>query len=72
MEAITLKDIFYIIGLLTSFLFSYGRITAWKREIEIRLTMVEKQDDKIIDKLDKIADQIADIKEDLSYKQDKQ
>ena len=72
MEAITTKDIVYIIGLLTSFAISYGRITAWKREIDIRLTMVEKQDDKIIDKLDKIADQIADIKEDLSYKQDKE
>ena len=71
MDAITTKDIVFIISLITSFGISYGRITAWKREIDIRLSMVEKQDDKILVKLDKIVDQITDIKENLSYKQDK-
>lgn len=72
MEAITLKDILYVLGLLITIVVGYGKLMAKIRELELRVGMVEKQDDKILIKLDKIADQIADIKEDLSYKQDKQ
>lgn len=41
------------------------------KELEIRLTVVEKQDDVILSKLDKILDEITNIKIDLQNKQDK-
>jgi len=71
MEAVTLKDIFALLGLMITIIIGYGKLMSKIRELELRVGMVEKQDDKILVKLDKIADQIADIKEDLSYKQDK-
>lgn len=72
MDAVTLKDVFALIGLMITIIVGYGKLMSKIKELELRVAMMEKQDDKILMKLDKIADQIADIKEDLSYKQDKQ
>lgn len=41
------------------------------KEVEVRLSMVEKQDEEIYNKLDKIMDAINDIKLDLKDKADK-
>ena len=40
-------------------------------ELETRVMSVEKQDNTILNKLDKIADDLTDIKIDLQNKQDK-
>lgn len=50
----------------------YTRIMVKLKELELRVKMVEKQDDSIMRKLDDMAESINDIKLVLENKQDRQ
>ena len=49
----------------------YVKIMSKIKELEIRISTVEKQDDKILTKLDEIVEKVNEIKIDLQNKQDK-
>ncbi len=50
----------------------YVKLMTKIKELEIRLNSVEKQDDKIINKLDLIAEAISEIKIEMQNKQDRE
>lgn len=49
----------------------YVKVSLKLKELEIRVTMLEKQDDAIVSKLDTIIDHITKLSIDLNNKQDR-
>ena len=50
----------------------YSTISTKLKELELRVNMVERQDDRILNKLDDIAEDLQQIKLDLKDKQDRE
>ncbi len=62
----------FIIAQLVAGIRSYMTIMSKLRELELRVNMVERQDDKIISKLDDLMDSVNEVKLELSNKQNRQ
>ena len=60
-----------VIALAGKLIHQYNIFTNKLRELELRVQIVEKQDDRIPDKLDDIADTLKDVQIELSNKQNK-
>lgn len=61
----------FIIGQFIAGIRSYMTIMSKLRELELRVNMVERQDDKIISKLDDLMDSVQEVKLELSNKQNR-
>ena len=68
---ITPDTILAALTLLFLMIGGYVKIMSKIKELEIRMSTVEKQDDKILTKLDEIVEKVNEIKIDLRNKQDK-
>ena len=68
---ITPDTILAALTLLFLMIGGYVKIMSKIKELEIRISTVEKQDDKILTKLDEIVEKVNEIKIDLQNKQDK-
>lgn len=68
MERIPVETIIAIMGLAGAMIGGYVKLMTKIKELEIRLAQVEKQDDKILEKLESIAEDIGDIKIEMQNK----
>ena len=71
MEHLTVMEIIAFLGLSGTMIGGYVKLMTKIRELEIRLTHVEKQDDKILAKLDSIEEKINNVNIQIQNKQDK-
>ncbi len=60
-----------VIGLAGKLVHQYATFTNKLRELELRIGIVEKQDDRILQKLDDISDTLKDVQIELSNKQNR-
>lgn len=58
-------------GQLVAGIRSYMSVMSKLKELELRITMVERQDDKIINKLDDLMESVQEVKLELSNKQNR-
>lgn len=68
--------VFFLVGqavaILTGLIGIYVKVSLKLKELEIRVAVVEKQDDQISRKLDTIATQISNLSIQLQNKQDRE
>lgn len=65
------SNIIALIGLVMAGIAVYVKLMTKLVELETRVKSVEKQDNTILNKLDRIADDLTEIKIDLQNKEDK-
>ena len=70
-EWVTPALLLAIVGLAGKLIHQYTMFSNKLRELELRVAIVEKQDDRILDKLDDIAETLKDVQIELSNKQNK-
>lgn len=65
-------NIIAIAAIIITLIGVYTKLTNKIKELEMRVAYTEKQDDRIMAKLDSIAEDVNEIKIELKNKQDKQ
>jgi hypothetical protein len=68
---INLSNVIEILAFGVSMVVGYVKMQVKIKELEVRLDASEKQDNRIMEKLDRIGEDINDIKLDLQNKQDR-
>jgi hypothetical protein len=70
-ESILIFLIGQAITILTVVIGFYVKTTTKLRELELRISMAEKQDDQVLEKLIQISTQITDLRIEMQNKQDR-